>query len=83
MKFGIQVFFQHGDLSMTQREMYQQEIDLCLRAEDLGLDYILSPEHHSTDYSIAPDPMSEIGMMRSSGALTARRSVKDVTDAFR
>jgi alkanesulfonate monooxygenase SsuD/methylene tetrahydromethanopterin reductase-like flavin-dependent oxidoreductase (luciferase family) len=56
VKFGIQVFFQHGDLSMTQREMYQKEIALCLRAEDLGLDYVLSPEHHSTDYSIAPDP---------------------------
>ncbi len=56
MKFGIQVFFQHGDTSMTQREMYEQEINLCLRAEELGLDYLLSPEHHSTDYSIAPDP---------------------------
>jgi alkanesulfonate monooxygenase SsuD/methylene tetrahydromethanopterin reductase-like flavin-dependent oxidoreductase (luciferase family) len=56
MKFGVQVFFQHGDLSMTQREMYQKEIELCLRAEELGLDYLLSPEHHSTDYSISPDP---------------------------
>jgi alkanesulfonate monooxygenase SsuD/methylene tetrahydromethanopterin reductase-like flavin-dependent oxidoreductase (luciferase family) len=56
VKFGIQVFFQHGDLSMTQREMYKREIGLCVRAEELGLDYVLSPEHHSTDYSIAPDP---------------------------
>lgn len=56
MRFGIQVFFQHGDLSMTQREMYEHEINLCLRAEEVGLEYVLSPEHHSTDYSIAPDP---------------------------
>jgi alkanesulfonate monooxygenase SsuD/methylene tetrahydromethanopterin reductase-like flavin-dependent oxidoreductase (luciferase family) len=56
VKFGIQVFFQHGDPTMSQREMYQKEIALCLRAEEVGLDYILSPEHHSTDYSIAPDP---------------------------
>ena len=37
MRFGIQVFFQHGDLSMTQREMYEHEINLCLRAEEVGL----------------------------------------------
>lgn len=56
MKFGVQVFFQHGDLSMTQREMFKHELDLCVRSEELGFDYVLSPEHHSTDYSIAPDP---------------------------
>lgn len=56
MKFGLQVFFQHADMSMTQREMYQHELDLCVRSEELGFDYVLSPEHHSTDYSIAPDP---------------------------
>jgi alkanesulfonate monooxygenase SsuD/methylene tetrahydromethanopterin reductase-like flavin-dependent oxidoreductase (luciferase family) len=56
MKFGIQVFFQHGDTSISQREMFEHEIALCLRAEEVGLDYLLSPEHHSTDYSIAPDP---------------------------
>jgi alkanesulfonate monooxygenase SsuD/methylene tetrahydromethanopterin reductase-like flavin-dependent oxidoreductase (luciferase family) len=56
MKFGIQVFFQHGDTRISQREMFEHEIELCLRAEQLGLHYLLSPEHHSTDYSIAPDP---------------------------
>lgn len=56
MKFGVQVFFQHGDPSMTQREMFQRELELCVRSEKLGFDYVLSPEHHSTDYSIAPDP---------------------------
>jgi alkanesulfonate monooxygenase SsuD/methylene tetrahydromethanopterin reductase-like flavin-dependent oxidoreductase (luciferase family) len=41
---------------MTQREMFDHEMDLCVRSEELGFDYVLSPEHHSTDYSIAPDP---------------------------
>ncbi|MGW9027100.1 LLM class flavin-dependent oxidoreductase [Streptomyces sp. NPDC055722] len=63
MKFGVQVFFQHGDLSMTQREMFERELDLCVRSEELGFDYVLSPEHHSTDYSIAPDPTQTLSYL--------------------
>jgi alkanesulfonate monooxygenase SsuD/methylene tetrahydromethanopterin reductase-like flavin-dependent oxidoreductase (luciferase family) len=56
VKTGVQVFFQ-AIPGMTDYEMLQQELDIALRAEELGFDYLLSPEHHFVDYSIAPDPI--------------------------
>ena len=56
MQTGIQVFFQSIP-GMTDDQVLEQELKVALRAEDLGFDYLLSPEHHFVDYSIAPDPL--------------------------
>jgi alkanesulfonate monooxygenase SsuD/methylene tetrahydromethanopterin reductase-like flavin-dependent oxidoreductase (luciferase family) len=56
MKTGVQVFFQSVP-GMTDYEVLQQELNIAVRAEELGFDYLLSPEHHFVDYSIAPDPL--------------------------
>jgi alkanesulfonate monooxygenase SsuD/methylene tetrahydromethanopterin reductase-like flavin-dependent oxidoreductase (luciferase family) len=56
MKTGIQVFFQSIP-GMTDYQVLGQELAIALRAEELGFDYLLSPEHHFVDYSIAPDPL--------------------------
>jgi alkanesulfonate monooxygenase SsuD/methylene tetrahydromethanopterin reductase-like flavin-dependent oxidoreductase (luciferase family) len=56
MKTGVQVFFQSVP-GMTDYEVLEQETKIALRAEELGFDYLLSPEHHFVDYSIAPDPL--------------------------
>jgi alkanesulfonate monooxygenase SsuD/methylene tetrahydromethanopterin reductase-like flavin-dependent oxidoreductase (luciferase family) len=56
MKTGVQVFFQSLP-GMTDYEVLEQELKIALRAEELGFDYLLSPEHHFVDYSIAPDPL--------------------------
>ena len=56
MKTGVQVFFQSIP-GMTDFEVLEQELAIALRAEELGFDYVLSPEHHFVNYSIAPDPL--------------------------
>jgi alkanesulfonate monooxygenase SsuD/methylene tetrahydromethanopterin reductase-like flavin-dependent oxidoreductase (luciferase family) len=56
MKTGVQVFLQSIP-GMTDFEVLEQELAIALRAEELGFDYVLSPEHHFVNYSIAPDPL--------------------------
>ena len=56
MKTGVQVFFQSIP-GMTDYEVLKEELQIALRAEELGFEYLLSPEHHFVDYSIAPDPI--------------------------
>src|ERR1700684_3110780 len=58
METGIQIYFQGGvHAGMSDEVMMHHEIDLCVLADKLGFDYLLSPEHHFTDYCIAPDPL--------------------------
>lgn len=56
METGVQVFFQSVP-GMSDYDVLRQELQIALRAEDLGFDYLLSPEHHFVDYSLAPDPL--------------------------
>ena len=56
METGVQVFFQAVP-GKSDYEVLQQELQIALRAEELGFDYLLSPEHHFVDYSLAPDPL--------------------------
>ncbi|OLT12749.1 hypothetical protein BJF78_23690 [Pseudonocardia sp. CNS-139] len=56
METGVQVFFQSIP-GMNDYEVLTAELAVALRAEELGFDYLLSPEHHFVDYSIAPDPL--------------------------
>ena len=57
MDFGVQMVFQsYGyDDSMTDHQVYQEEIELALLAEELGFDKLWPVEHHFYDYSFCPD----------------------------
>ncbi|RTL68623.1 MAG: LLM class flavin-dependent oxidoreductase [Pseudonocardiaceae bacterium] len=77
METGLQVFFQSAHEGMSDLDTYKNEIDLCMRAEELGFDYLLSPEHHFTSYSMAPDPAQFLSYM---AARTER--IKLVTGAI-
>lgn len=56
METGVQVFFQSVP-GMSDYDVLDRELQIALRAEELGFDYLLSPEHHFVDYSLAPDPL--------------------------
>src|SRR5258708_38899901 len=56
METGVQVFFQSVP-GMSDYDVLARELQVALRAEELGFDYLLSPEHHFVDYSLAPDPL--------------------------
>ena len=78
MKTGIQVFFQSIP-SLTDYQVLEQETAIALRAEELGFDYLLSPEHHFVDYSIAPDPLQFLPL--GDGVLDFREILRAIVDA--
>jgi len=57
MDFGIQMIFQsYGyDESVTDGQVYDEEIRLALLAEELGFDKLWPVEHHFEDYAFCPD----------------------------
>ena len=59
MDFGVQMIFQsYGyDDSVTDGQVYDEEIRLALLAEELGFDKLWPVEHHFEDYAFCPDNM--------------------------
>lgn len=57
MDVGLQLIFSaYGwDESITDAEVYQDELELALQAEPLGFDAIWPVEHHFFDYAFCPD----------------------------
>ena len=56
MKVGHLMLFQnHPNLPQTDYDMYQNELEIALLTEPLGLDSIWAVEHHFTDYTVSPD----------------------------
>ena len=55
MDVGIQVIFSAFGSSISDSQIYSEEIRLCVLAEELGYDVIWPVEHHFTDYSFCPD----------------------------
>lgn len=63
MQVGLQFIIQntHEETPMSDAEMFRQETELAVMAEDLGLDYVQAPEHHFDPmYSMCPDNMQWI-----------------------
>lgn len=56
MHVGYGASFQHRGDEPDDVFMHK-ELDLCLRAEDLGFDSVWLPEHHFTRYGLTPDPL--------------------------
>jgi alkanesulfonate monooxygenase SsuD/methylene tetrahydromethanopterin reductase-like flavin-dependent oxidoreductase (luciferase family) len=53
---GVQTLFSsHGWTNITDDQVYREDTELALLAEDLGFDVVWAVEHHFYDYSFCPD----------------------------
>lgn len=58
MEVGLQFIFQNTHEGMSDAEMFRKETQLAIFAEEVGMDFILAPEHHfDPGYSMMPDNM--------------------------
>jgi len=58
MEIGLQFIFQNTHDGMSDAEMMRKETEIALFAEEVGMDFLLLPEHHfDPNYSIMPDNM--------------------------
>ncbi len=58
MEIGLQFIFQNTHEGMSDADMMRRETDVALLAEEVGMDFLLLPEHHfDPNYSIMPDNM--------------------------
>ncbi len=56
MEVGLQFIFQNAHDGLSDAAMMRKETDIALLAEDLGMDFLLLPEHHfDPNYSMMPD----------------------------
>jgi alkanesulfonate monooxygenase SsuD/methylene tetrahydromethanopterin reductase-like flavin-dependent oxidoreductase (luciferase family) len=55
MHSGLSLVFQNLDGHLTDAEVYQHELSLAARAEDVGFDSVWTPEHHFSDYQLTPN----------------------------
>ena len=56
MDVGTQhIFAAAGWESMTDGQVFDEEVRLALLAEDLGFDAVWPVEHHFFDYALCPD----------------------------
>src|SRR3954471_5563425 len=76
MDVGIQtIFSSHGWDGITDAEVYAEDTELALLAEELGFDVVWAVEHHFYDYSFCPDNTEWLA------AIAARTSRIDVGTA--
>jgi len=56
MEIGFQLLSSSwGERQVTDSQVYKEELELALRADELGFDSIGIVEHHFEDYSFCPD----------------------------
>jgi alkanesulfonate monooxygenase SsuD/methylene tetrahydromethanopterin reductase-like flavin-dependent oxidoreductase (luciferase family) len=55
MHTGLTLVFQNLDGKLSDEEAFRHELDLALRAEEVGFDSVWTPEHHFTAYGMTPD----------------------------
>ncbi len=76
MDVGVQTLFSsHGWQGITDGQVYREDTDLALLAEELGFDCVWAVEHHFYDYSFCPDNTEWLA------AIAARTSRIDVGTA--
>lgn len=61
LNIGINLGFAALDPAMSDAEMYHSELDLAVRADELGYDSVWAVEHHFADYSVCPDNLLVMG----------------------
>lgn len=58
MEVGLQFIFQNTHPNMTDADMMRKETEIALLAEEVGMDFLMLPEHHfDPNYSMMPDNM--------------------------
>ncbi len=58
MEVGLQFIFQNTHDGMSDADMMRKETEIALLAEEVGMDFLLLPEHHfDPGYSMMPDNM--------------------------
>ncbi|WP_433802870.1 LLM class flavin-dependent oxidoreductase [Actinomycetospora sp. CA-084318] len=55
MDVGVLLVFQNWHEDLTDAEMFRQEAELGVLAEEWGFDSVWAAEHHFDDYSMCPD----------------------------
>ena len=56
MEVGMQFIFQNTQEDMTDAEVMHAESEVVIRADELGMDFALMPEHHfDPNYAMMPD----------------------------
>ena len=55
MDVGVLLVFQNWHQDLSDREMFVQETELGVLAEECGFDSVWAAEHHFDDYSMCPD----------------------------
>ena len=53
MQFGVQMVFQNYNGEVSDAQVYEEDINLGLLAEELGFDALWPVEHHFENYSSA------------------------------
>lgn len=73
MQVGLQFIFQNTHDGMSDGEMFRQETELAILAEEVGMDFVQAPEHHfDPGYSMMPDSMQWLAYV---GARTSRMQI--------
>ena len=58
MEIGLQFIFQNMHDGMSDADMFRRETKLAIQAEEVGMDYVMAPEHHfNPNYAMMPDNM--------------------------
>lgn len=56
MEIGLQFIFQNGHEGLSDADMMRKETEIALLADEVGMDFMLLPEHHfDPNYSMMPD----------------------------
>src|SRR5215469_6344617 len=55
MDVGQLLVFQNWFEDVSDEEVFVRELEMGVRAEELGFDSVWSAEHHFDDYSMCPD----------------------------
>ncbi|MFV0306679.1 MAG: LLM class flavin-dependent oxidoreductase [Desertimonas sp.] len=55
MHTGLSLIFQNLDGYRSDAQVYEHELALAARAEDVGFESVWTPEHHFSDYQLTPN----------------------------
>lgn len=76
MHVGLNLVFQNPANALSDAEVYREELAMALEAERLGFDSVWTVEHHFTDYTMSPDPLTFLAWI--AGQTTTIRIGTDV-----
>ena len=61
MHFGVLLLFANANSGKNDKQLWLEEMDLGIKAEELGFDSVWAPEHHfDRPYCESPDPLTAL-----------------------